>query len=44
LLLAGLELVDLKDVELIEVAEVFLLRFRRVEVRLLNGLLVDKLL
>ena len=43
-LLARLELVDLKDVQLAEVAEVFPLGLRRVEVRLLDGLLVDELL
>ena len=43
-LLAGLKLIDLEDVKLLEMAEVFFLRFTGIKVRLLDGLLVDELL
>jgi hypothetical protein len=43
-LLAGLKLIDLEDVKLLEMAEVFSLGFTGIIVRLPDGLLVDELL
>jgi len=43
-LLAGLKLIYLEDVKLLEMAEVFSLGFTGIKVRLPDGLLVDELL
>ena len=43
-LLACLKLIDLKDVQFAQMAEVLFFGFTRIEVLLLDGLLVDELL